>query len=113
MNILFKGSNNILGILIRGTDYLARKPKKHPITPDSSIVINDIKLMDKNNNYNYYFIATEDDLIRNKFKGEFGKKLKFIKQNKIKYNYNKKYFLSHYKTFKGNISNMKINLINN
>ena len=112
MNILFKGSNNILGILIRGTDYLARKPKKHPITPDSSIVINDIKLMDKNNNYNYYFIATEDDLIRNKFKGEFGKKLKFIKQNKIKYNYNKKYFLSHYKTFKGNINNMKIYLIN-
>ena len=30
---LFKGSNNILGILIRGKDYIAKSPSKHPITP--------------------------------------------------------------------------------
>lgn len=110
MNLLFKGFNNLLGILVRGTDYIAKKPKKHPIPPDPTIVIEDIKVMDKKNKYDYFFIATEDDLIRNKFIDEFGKKLKFIKQNIIKYN--KKYFLSHCKTFKGNINNMKIYLIN-
>lgn len=110
MNILFKRSDNILGILIRGTDYLAKKPKKHPITPDSNIVIDDVKMMDKINNYDYYFIATEDDIIRNKFIDEFGKKLKFIKQKKMKYR--KKYYLSYYKSFRGNIENIKIYLLN-
>ena len=63
---LFKGSNNILGILIRGTDYIARRPSKHPITPNVEMVIEDIKLMEQQNQYDYFFIATEDDLIRDK-----------------------------------------------
>ena len=109
---LFNGSKNILGILIRGTDYLARKPRKHPITPNPELVIEDIKYMNEKNKYDYYFIATEDDLIRKKFLKKFGKKLKYIKQKSFKYNYKSKKFLSHYKNIKGNINNMKIYLFN-
>jgi hypothetical protein len=109
---LFNGSKNILGILIRGTDYLARKPSKHPITPNPEMVVEDIKYMNKNNKYDYYFIATEDDLIRKKFFKIFRKKLKYIKQKSIKYNYKSKKFLSYNKNIKGNINNMKIYLFN-
>ena len=109
---LFKGSNNILGILIRGTDYIARRPSKHPITPNVEMVIEDIKLMEQQNQYDYFFIATEDDLIRDKILNILGSKLKFIMQKKINYNYKTKYFLAHNKNIKGNLNNMKIYLIN-
>ena len=85
MNEFFKGSNNILGILVRGTDYIARRPRKHPITPNVEMVIEDIKLMEQKNQYDYFFIATEDDLIRDKIINKLGTKLKFIMQKKINY----------------------------
>ena len=35
---LFNINNkNILGILLRGTDYIAKKPKNHPIQPETEI----------------------------------------------------------------------------
>ena len=64
---MFKGSSNILGILIRGTDYVARKPKHHPIPPKPGRVINDIKKIDKIYGYKWIFITTEDNSIREKF----------------------------------------------
>ena len=51
---------------MRGTDYLAIKPKNHPISPDSEMVFHDIKNMDNKNKYNFIFLATEDDIIREK-----------------------------------------------
>jgi hypothetical protein len=80
---LFKGSKNLLGILIRGTDFISAKRKFHPIPPKSEIVIRDVKEMDKRNKYEFLFIATEDDLIREKFKKVFRDKIKFL-QNKKK-----------------------------
>ena len=111
---MFKGSNNILGILIRGTDYLTIRPRHHPIPPKSEVVFKDIKKMDKNNNYDYYFIVTEDNLIRKKFINEFKDKLKYIKTKNIsiKYNYSQKVLLAFNKNIKGNIDYMKIYLIN-
>ncbi len=110
---LFHGSNNILGILIRGTDYLAFKPKNHPITPDPDRVINDIKKMNKRNNYNWFFITTEDYIIRKKFIIEFGDKIKYLLPKKeIEYNDENKMYLSFHKDIKGNLENMKIYLIN-
>ena len=75
---LFYNSDNVLGILMRWTDYLATKPKNHPIPPDIDTVFKDVIEMETQNKYDYYFIATEDDLIRNKFIKKFEKKLKYI-----------------------------------
>ena len=109
---LFHKSNNVLGILIRGTDYISMKPKGHPIQPNPKIVIKDVKKMDKSNRYDWFFLTTEDNLIRNLFIISFGKKLKYIKYNNLEYNYNKKeYFAFNIKT-KDNINFMKIYLIN-
>lgn len=79
---LFKNSKNLLGILIRGTDFISHKTINHPIPPKPEIVIRDVKEMDKKNKYEFFFIATEDDLIREKFKNEFGNKIKFLQYKK-------------------------------
>lgn len=108
---LFKNSNNILGILMRGTDYIAKKPKGHPIPPTSSMVIKDIKEFNLKNNYDWFFISTEDDLIRDRFIKEFGLKIKYLAFEKINYNYKKKGFLSFNNKVKG-LYYSKIYLLN-
>ena len=110
---LFNNSNNVLGVLIRGTDYISMRPKGHPIQPDPKTVIKDIKEMDKSNKYDYIFLATEDNLIKKKFISSIGKKLKYIKSNEnLKYNYTKKDYLAFNNDVKGNINYIKIYLIN-
>ena len=78
---LFKGSKNILGILVRGTDYISLRPKGHPIPPNKELVIKDIIDFDKKNKYDFFFISTEDDMLREVFIKKFGHKLniQFIK----------------------------------
>ena len=82
---LFNESKNVLGVLIRGTDYISKKPKGHPIQPDPNIVIKDVKEMDKKNKYDWIFLATEDDNIRTKFIKEFGDKVKMVQTKNINY----------------------------
>ena len=60
---IFKDSKNILGVLLRGTDFIAMKPHKHPIPPKIEDVIKDVKLLDNKNKYNWIFLATEDNII--------------------------------------------------
>ena len=108
---LFKNNKNILGILLRGTDYISRKPKGHSIQPTPELVINDVIEMDKKNNYNYFFITTEDEIILNKFIKKFGKKLKYNYQNFI-YNYKEKNYICYNENILGNINFQKTYLIN-
>ena len=95
MKKLFNGSQNVLGVLARGTDYITLKKKGTPIPPTAGKMIEDINKYDKENKYDYIFLTTEDNLIRDKFKSEFGKKLKYIEFGiNVKYNYNGiEYFL--------------------
>ena len=109
---LFKKSKNVLGILLRGTDYIAKKPKNHPIQPKTEIVINDVMDAIKKNKYDYIFLATEDKIIQEKFKLRFGNKLKYLKNKNINYNYTEKRFLAYNKNLLGNIHYQKIYLIN-
>lgn len=110
---LFKGNKNVLGILMRGTDYITKRPSRHPIPPKTETVINDIIEMDKKNNYKYFFLATEDDIIRNKFIKEFGAKLKYFKYKEdLNYNYKRKKYLNIDNKIVGNLEFIKIYLIN-
>ena len=109
---LFKGSKNILGILMRGTDYIARKPSAHPIPPEPDMVIKDINLLIKKRTYEWYFLATEDNKIRERFKIEFGEKLKYlVYDKKLDYNYKAKEYLCFNDIVKGNIDFMKLYLL--
>ena len=96
MEKLFGGSQNVLGVLARGTDYITLKKEKTPIPPKAEKMIEDVKKFDSDNKYKFIFLATEDYLIKEKFKNEFGNRLKFLEPpNKIEYNYQgKEYFNS-------------------
>ena len=110
---LFKRSNNVLGILLRGTDYTYRKPKGHPIQPSPEMVLEDIKNMDNKYKYKYIFLTTEDDLLRQKIINKIGIKLKFLKSKiNINYDYKNKSFLATSKNIKGNMSFVKTYLFN-
>lgn len=65
------------------------------------------------NKYDWIFITTEDDIIREKFINKYGKKLKYIKyKTNINYDYRKKPLLGFNKNIIGNLSFMRIYLIN-
>ena len=82
---LFKGTNNVLGILIRGTDYIANRPAGHPKQPTPEMVFRDLEEMNLKYKYNYFFLTTEDDLIRKKFISKYKDKLKYhLQRIKIK-----------------------------
>ena len=80
---LFKNKKNILGILLRGTDYISLKSKGLPIQPTKELVINDVIEINKKNKYDFFFITTEDEIIFQKFKLKFGLKLKYIYKNLV------------------------------
>ena len=111
--LLFKKNKNILGVLMRGTDYISKKPHHHSIQPTEEMVFKDIERIEKKINYDYIFITTEDDLIREKFIKKYRKRLKYIKSKiNINYDYKKKQLLAFNKNICGNLNYMKIYLIN-
>ena len=76
MQKLFRNSTNILGVLIRGIDYISIRPEAHPIQPTVETVIYDVKQMEISNTYDWIFFTTEDEYIRNKFIKALSKKIK-------------------------------------
>ena len=110
---LFRKSNNVLGVFIRGTDYISTKPKMHPIVPSLKQIIKDIKIMDEKNDYDWLFLITEDINIRKKFINEFGNKLKYLlPKREIKYNYKEKKLLFNYTNIIGSMDNLKNYILN-
>ena len=76
-------------------------------------VILDVKEMDEQYNYDFIFFSTEDELIREKFIPNFGKKLKMLNpKTKINYNYTEKDFINLNKNINGNIEYIKNYVIN-
>ena len=97
-DIKIYNSKNVLGILGRGTDFINLRPSGHSIPPPTEKMIKYTKKMDKKYNYDWIFLATEDNNIRNKFIQEFGDKLKMIQIKNIEYNGG---YLSDYRNVQG------------
>lgn len=113
MKKLFNDSKNILGVKLRGTDYLSRKEKRHSIQPKVEKVIYDVKIMDIQYKYNFIFFSTEDELIKKKFIPEFKDKIRFLNPNVIvKYDYNKKNKINLNEQIYGNIEYIKNYVMN-
>ena len=111
MKKLFKNSENVLGIFVRGTDFLALRPSNHAIQPEPEVVMNDVDKFDQENNYDYYFLSTEDNIIRNKFINRYRDKLKYLKTNHT-FRYNNTKVLAYNEEVNGNLEFMKVYLIN-
>ena len=113
INRIFNESRNILGILLRGTDYIAIKPKGHAIPPKTKDVIKDVEILDNKYKYDWIFLATEDSIIRQDFLRAIGMKVKYILSNRnLTYDYSKKKLLAHSINFRKNINYHKIYLLN-
>ena len=110
---LFKNSNNILGVKIRGTDYIKLKLKAHPIPPSLDRAINDVKKLNLKNNYDWIFISSEDDIIKERFIKEFRNKITFLNpKTQLKYNYTGSDYLIRNKEINGNIEYAKNYVMN-
>ena len=114
MKKLFGNSKNILGVKLRGTDYISIKPKNHPIPPTVEMAISDVKKMDLKYNYDWIFISTEDEIMKEKFINHFRNKAKYLNPNfQLNYNYNEtKQFISLHKDIIGNLDYVKNYLMN-
>ena len=108
----FGDSKNILGILLRGTDYKARKPRGHSKPPSLKRAINDTIKMDNKYKYDFIFLATEDNKIRKKFIKNFGEKLKYLlPEKKLSYNYTRMNFLTFNRKVFGNMNFLETYLL--
>lgn len=70
---LFAPNDRVLGVLLRGTDYVARRPKQHPIPPPTEFALSIVVEKLKEWKCNKIFLATEDKNIVQVFKQVFGK----------------------------------------
>ena len=69
---LFAPNDRVLGVLLRGTDYISLKPKGHPIPPPTEFARNVIIEKIRAWKCNKIFLATEDKNIIQYFKETFG-----------------------------------------
>jgi hypothetical protein len=70
-----KDKGRVLGVLCRGTDYLHKHPKGHPVQPEPMDVIKKAEQILHEQNCEYLYLATEDDNIYKLFADQFGNKL--------------------------------------
>ena len=54
------GTDRVLGVLCRGTDYITLKPHNHPVQPQTADVIEKCREVMQNRNCRYLYLATED-----------------------------------------------------
>ena len=73
MEELFEERDKVVGILARGTDYTARKPKGHPVQPELEQLFERTEWVEEKFQCNKIFLATEDKNIYQKFIAKFGK----------------------------------------
>ena len=69
---LFSENDRVLGVKLRGTDYVEFKPKYHTIPPSISLAVDTVRNKLKEWNCNKIFLATEDYRFVDVFKNTFG-----------------------------------------
>ena len=113
MKKIFYNSKNILGVKMRGTDYITNKIRGHSKLPNLDTTIIDVKNFNKKNNYDWIFITTEDEIIKERFIKEFDNKIKFLNPNKkINYNYKEKKPINSNNDIKGNLEYSRNYILN-
>ena len=86
----------ILGVLLRGTDYIATRPYDHPIQPEPEAVIAKADEVMREKGFDAVYLATEDKNILEKFRQAFGEKLLLPDAAYIDYDYSSGKWLSEY-----------------
>ncbi|MDE6566767.1 MAG: hypothetical protein K2K70_03415 [Lachnospiraceae bacterium] len=83
------GTEKVLGLKCRGTDFIVTKPKGHAIVPDNELLIRTIESkMDEWGEFDKIYLSTEDENIQNKLKEYFGEKLYYTEGKRFSLNKN-------------------------
>ena len=69
---LFSPKDRVLGVHLRGTDYVATQPQNHPIQPPLEFAVSMVVSKLREWNCNKIFLTTEDKNIAENFKRIFG-----------------------------------------
>lgn len=80
---IFGGEKDVLGIIVRGTDFVETKPKGHAIQPTAPMIIEKVKELQKTLTFKKIYLATEDANIYKEIKNAFGDML--IDNSQYKY----------------------------
>lgn len=82
-NSILQEPEKTLGVLIRGTDYIAACPKGHAVQATPEQVIQKIKELSEEWNYKHIFVATENAGALRKMHQAFGDRVKFVDQKRF------------------------------
>lgn len=85
--------SDAIGILLRGTDYTALKPKGHPIQPDIEEVLNKADELKRQMGYKRVYVATDEKELLNQVISKFGEESIVVNE--------RRYFDSYYKMRSG------------
>lgn len=78
---MFQEHDRVLGVLARGTDYL-NPGVGHPVQPSCEEVVDRVRELLIQQKCNKIFLATEDEIILDRMKQEFGDALYYIDQKR-------------------------------
>lgn len=79
------GTEKVLAVLLRGTDYINLKPSKHPVQPTVEEAIKEIDIRLDSGKYESVFLATEDQYLLEKLENRFGNLLKYRQGYRFKH----------------------------
>lgn len=71
-DLLFPSRNGVLGVFVRGTDYVALHPKGHPVQPSVEQIMDRIDLFKQKYRIEKIYVVTEDFDIFSKIKNKYG-----------------------------------------
>lgn len=66
-------NKKVLGVLVRGTDYVKIKPAGHPVQPNIDVMLSDVK--EVFNEYDAIYLATDEFAVVKKFEETFPGKI--------------------------------------
>ncbi len=102
-------NNNILGVFLRGTDFVALKPSGHNIQPTAKQVMEKVDEFLQKYPIDSIFLVTEDEKIRSEFQEKYGDILLPNMGATIE-NYDEKDYICYYLSKEEKINNAKIYL---
>lgn len=96
MEMVLWDEKKVLGVLVRGTDYVKRCPYGHAVQPKIKFVIEKVwEAMKKWDSYDYIYVCTEVQEYIEIFQREFGKVVIFYPQKRVSSEYSQ--YLCEYK----------------
>lgn len=92
----------VIGVYLRGTDYVALRPHAHPIQPEPEMVIAKTQEFMNTKGYNAVYLTTEDKRILAKFRDAFGESLILTDREYVDFDYDSKEYATMYSTHRTN-----------